>query len=110
VAQGIAVAQYEKAVQTAFREVADGLAGRATYGEQLQAQSAQAKAEAERLRLVNLRYANGASNSLEWLDAQRASFASEQALVQVRLATLLNGVNLYKALGGGVAAPAADKS
>jgi len=59
---------------------------------------------------VNLRYANGASNSLEWLDAQRASFASEQALVQVRLATLLNGVNLYKALGGGVAAPAADKS
>ncbi|ALT78395.1 efflux transporter outer membrane subunit [Paucibacter sp. KCTC 42545] len=109
-AQGIAVAQYEKAVQTAFREVADGLAGRATYGEQLQAQSAQAKAEAERLRLVNLRYANGASNSLEWLDAQRASFASEQALVQVRLATLLNGVNLYKALGGGVAAPAADKS
>jgi multidrug efflux system outer membrane protein len=101
-AQGIAVAQYEKAVQTAFREVADALAGRATYGEQLSAQAEQARAESERLRLVDLRYKNGASNSLELLDAQRASFAAQQALVQVRLAQLLNSVQLYKVLGGGV--------
>ncbi|MBB4844625.1 multidrug efflux system outer membrane protein [Paucibacter oligotrophus] len=107
-AQGIALAQYEKAVQQAFREVADGLAGRATFTEQLQAQAAQTRAENERLRLVDLRYNNGASSSLELLDAQRASFAAEQALVQVRLAALLNGVNLYKALGGGVELKAAD--
>ncbi|MDC8785375.1 efflux transporter outer membrane subunit [Roseateles koreensis] len=104
-AQGIALAQYEKAVQTAFREVSDGLAGRATYGEQLQAQGAQTRAEAERLKLTELRYNNGASNSLELLDAQRSSFAAEQTLVQLRLAALLNGVNLYKALGGGVEVP-----
>ena len=100
-AQAIAVAQYEKAVQTAFREVADALAGRATFSAQLLAQDAQAQAENERLRLVVLRVANGASNSLELLDAQRASFAAQQLLVQVRLAQLLNSVQLYKVLGGG---------
>lgn len=101
-AQGIAVAQYEKAVQTAFREVADALVGRATFNDQLRAQGAQARAESERLRLVELRYANGASNSLELLDAQRSTFAAQQVLVQVRLAQLLNSVQLYKALGGGL--------
>lgn len=102
-AQGIAVAQYEKAVQTAFREVADALAGRATLDEQLKAQLDQARAEAQRLELVDLRYRNGVSNSLELLDAQRSSFAAQQALLQVRLAKALNGVTLYKVLGGGVA-------
>lgn len=102
-AQGIAVAQYEKAVQIAFREVADALAGRATFGDQSAALADQARAEGERLRLVDLRYKNGASNSLELLDAQRAAFAAQQSLVQVRLAQLLNSVQLYKALGGGVA-------
>jgi len=102
-AQGIAIAQYEKAVQTAFREVADALAGRATFSDQLRAQGEQARAEGDRLRLVELRYKNGASNSLELLDAQRSAFAAQQALVQVRLAALLNSVQLYKALGGGVA-------
>ncbi|MEJ6007592.1 efflux transporter outer membrane subunit [Paucibacter sp. AS339] len=102
-AQGIAVAQYEKTVQTAFREVADALAGKATFSDQLQAQTAQARAEAERLKLVELRFANGASNSLELLDAQRASYAAQQALLQVRLGQLQNHVQLYKALGGGLA-------
>jgi multidrug efflux system outer membrane protein len=102
-AQAIAVAQYEKTVQQAFREVADALAGRATYAEQTQAQLEQARAEAERLRLVELRFANGASNSLELLDAQRASYAAQQALLQTRLGLLLNNVQLYKALGGGLA-------
>jgi len=104
-AREIAVAQYEKSVQSAFREVADALAGRAMLGEQARAQDAQAAAEAERLRLVELRFANGASSSLELLDAQRASFAARQAALQVRLAQLVNGVQLYKALGGGVALP-----
>ncbi|WP_077037255.1 efflux transporter outer membrane subunit [Pelomonas sp. KK5] len=101
-AQGIAVAQYEKAVQTAFREVADALAGRATYGEQLAAQQRQAVAATETLRLVDLRYRNGASSSLDLLNAQSNAFAAQQALVQVRLAGLLNSVQLYKVLGGGL--------
>jgi len=99
--QGIAVAQYERAVQQAFREVTDALAARATLTEQLRAQEAQAAAEAERLRLVELRVAQGASNSLELLDAQRASFASQQAALQVRLGSLQAGVGLFRALGGG---------
>ena len=100
-AQGIAVAQYEKPVQTAFREVADALAGRMTLSAQLQAQAQQTQAEQQRLKLVELRFANGASSSFELLDAQRSSFAARQALVQVRLAQALNSVQLYKALGGG---------
>ncbi len=97
----IALAQYEKAVQTAFREVADALAGRATWGEQLRAQQAQADAEAARFRLSDLRYRNGASSYLDLLDAQRSLFAAQQAAVQVRLAQLQNQVTLYQALGGG---------
>ena len=98
----IAVAQYEKTVQTAFREVADALAGRATLDEQLRAQQAQADAETRRLSLVDLRFRNGAASSLDLLDAQRASFAAEQAALQVRLAQLQNQVQLYKVLGGGL--------
>ena len=101
-AQGIAVAQYEKAVQTAFREVADALAGRATYGDQIAAQERLARATTETQRLVELRYRNGASSSLELQDAQRNAFAAQQQLVQVRLAGLLNSVQLYKVLGGGL--------
>lgn len=97
----IAVAQYEKAIQTAFREVADALAGRATLGVQLQAQQAQSAAEAARFKLSDLRYQNGIANQLELLDAQRALFAAQQAVVQTRLLQLQNQVTLYKTLGGG---------
>ncbi|WP_232351695.1 efflux transporter outer membrane subunit [Inhella proteolytica] len=100
-ARDAAVAQYDKAVQQAFREVADALVARSTLTEQLRAQEAQAAAEAERLRLVELRFANGASSQLELLDAQRASFAAQQAALQVRLASLQAGVGLFRALGGG---------
>lgn len=100
-ARSIAVAQYEKAIQSAFREVADALAGRATLGEQLRAQQVQATAEAERFRLADLRYRNGVASSLDVLDAQRSLFASQQALTQTRLAQQQNQVALYKALGGG---------
>ncbi|WP_298208912.1 efflux transporter outer membrane subunit [Acidovorax sp.] len=99
--RSIAVAQYEKAIQTAFREVSDALAGQATLGEQAQAQQSQATAEAARLRLADLRYRNGVSSYLDLLDAQRSLFATQQAVVQVRLAQLQNQVMLYKALGGG---------
>jgi outer membrane protein, multidrug efflux system len=97
----IAVAQYEKAIQTAFREVSDSLAGRATLGEQLRAQQAQANAEAVRFKLADLRYRNGASSYLDVLDAQRSLFAAQQAVVQVQALQVQNQVTLYKVLGGG---------
>ncbi len=100
-ARDIAIAQYEKAIQTAFREVADALAGRATLGEQLAAQEAQAQAETDRFRLAELRYRNGVASYLDVLDAQRSLFATQQALAQTRLVQQQNQVALYKALGGG---------
>jgi multidrug efflux system outer membrane protein len=102
-ARDIAVAQYEKAIQSAFREVADALAGRATLTEQLRAQQAQAQAEAARFRLSGLRYTNGVASFLDQLDAQRSLFAAQQAVIQTRLLQLQNQVALYKALGGGTA-------
>jgi len=97
----IAVAQYERSIQTAFREVADSLAGRATLGEQLRAQQAQAQAEEQRFRLADLRFQNGASSYLDVLEAQRALFQVQQAVVVVQAAQQQNLVTLYKALGGG---------
>jgi multidrug efflux system outer membrane protein len=97
----IAVAQYEKAVQSAFREVADALAGQATYGEQLRAQRAVEAAEAERDALSELRYRNGAASYLDRLDAQRSLFAAQQAAVLANLQRLQNQVTLYRVLGGG---------
>ena len=102
----IALAQYEQAIQTAFSEVANALAGRATLGDQLTALEAQATASRETYRLSELRYRNGVANYLQLLDAQRSLFASEQALVQTRLLERLNQVALYKALGGGWTVPA----
>lgn len=102
----IAVAQYEKSIQSAFREVSDALAGRATLGEQLRAQQAQAIAEATRFKLADLRYQNGVASYLELLDAQRSLFAAQQAVVQTRLLQLQNQVALYKTLGGGWKEPA----
>jgi multidrug efflux system outer membrane protein len=88
-------------VQTAFREVSDALASRATFGEQLRAQKAQANAEAIRFRLSDLRYRNGVLSYLDLLDAQRSLFAAQLATVQTFLAQLQNQVALYKVLGGG---------
>ncbi|MDP3191349.1 efflux transporter outer membrane subunit [Rhodoferax sp.] len=100
----IAVAQYEKAIQSAFREVADGLASRATLVEQLQAQQALLDAETARSQLTQLRLEHGVANQLDWLDAQRALFSAQQALVQTRLASLQNQIALFKTLGGGMEA------
>lgn len=104
-ARAIAVAQYEKSIQTAFREVADGLAGREALAEQLRAQRAQAAAEAQRFKLSDLRYRNGIASYLDMLDAQRSLFTAQQLVVQVRLLQLQNQVLLYKALGGGWTGP-----
>ena len=101
IGRDIALAQYEKAIQTAFREVADSLAGRATLGEQARAQQAQANAEAARFKLADLRYRNGAASYLDVLDAQRSLLAAQQAVVQVQAQKVQNQVTLYKVLGGG---------
>ena len=106
----IATAQYEKAVQTAFRDVADALAGRATLVDQLSAQQAETDAEAARFKLSSLLFTNGVASSLDQLDAQRSLFASQQALVQVKLALLQNRIAVYRALGGGWADAGAPAS
>ena len=97
----IAVAQYERSIQVAFREVSDALAGQATYAEQLRAQRAVAAAEAERFKLSDLRYRSGAASYLDLLDAQRSLFNAQQAAVQANLQRLQNQVTLYRVLGGG---------
>ena len=97
----IAVAQYEKAIQTAFREVADSLAGRATLGDQLRAQIAQRNAAEVSFKLADLRYRSGAASYLDVLDAQRSLFTAQQATVQVQALQVQNLVTLYKVLGGG---------
>jgi NodT family efflux transporter outer membrane factor (OMF) lipoprotein len=102
VGRDIAVAQYERSIQTAFREVSDTLAGQATFSEQLRAQRAVADAEGERFKLSELRYREGAASYLDYLDAQRSLFAAQQAAVQANLQRLQNQVALYRVLGGGV--------
>lgn len=101
VQRAVGVAQYEKAIQTAFREVADALAERATLGEQLDAQHRLVEASADSLRLSEARYRAGIDSYLGLLDAQRALYAAEQGLIATRLAEAANRVTLYKALGGG---------
>ncbi|MBC8056663.1 MAG: efflux transporter outer membrane subunit, partial [Rhizobiales bacterium] len=101
----IAVAQYEKAIQTAFREVSDSLAGRATLGEQLRAQAAVANAAQVSFNLADLRYRNGASSYFDVLDAQRTLFTAQQTTVQTQALQVQNLVTLYKVLGGGWTEP-----
>lgn len=96
----VALAQYEKAIQTAFKEVNDALASRASLAEQLRAQTALVAAETERLRLSELRLRQGVSGQLDVLDAQRSLFAAQQALLQVQTAQVLNRIALFKATAG----------
>ena len=97
----IAVADYEKTIQQAFREVADLLNAREQLAAQLAAQDANAKAQAQRLKLVEARYRVGIANHLELLDAQRESFAAQQGALQVRRLQLATATQLYKALARG---------
>lgn len=97
----IAVAQYEKAIQAAFREVADALALRGTLAEQLAAQQALVEATSESYRLSEARFRRGVDSYMSVLDSQRSSYGAQQGLITVRLSRLTNLVTLYKALGGG---------
>ena len=98
----IALAQYEKSIQTAFKETADALAKKGTVGDQLTAQESLVQASSETYRLSNARYVKGVDSYLGVLDSQRALFAAETVLIILRLSRLTNLVTLYKVLGGGV--------
>lgn len=97
----IALAQYELAIQSAFREVADALAARGTFDEQLAAQQALVDATGETYRLSQARYRSGVDSYLAVLDAQRSLYAAQQSLITLRLSRSANLVTLYKVLGGG---------
>ncbi len=96
-----AVADYEKTVQQAFRDVADALAAGSTYGEQVIAQEASLRAQQARLERVKAREQAGIASYLEVLDASRDAFSAEQALASSRRQLMSARVNIYKALGGG---------
>jgi multidrug efflux system outer membrane protein len=96
----IAVAQYEKSIQTAFREVADALAVQGTVNQQIAAQQSLVNAFAETYRLSNARYTKGIDSYLSVLDAQRSIYAARQGLIMLHLAQLVNRVTFYKVLGG----------
>lgn len=96
----IAVAEYEKTIQQAFREVADLLSARDSLTRQLSAQQANSYTQQQRLKLVDARYRAGIANHLELLDAERDAYAAEQGELQVRRAQLTAFTQLYKALAG----------
>ncbi len=97
-----AIAEYERAIQVAFKEVADGLAGQETFGRQINAQTRVVVSAERRTTLSNLRYRAGVEGRLELLDSQRQLYAARQTLLDLRLAEFSNSVALYKALGGGL--------
>lgn len=97
----IAVAEYEKTIQVAFREVADLLDARTQLARQLEAQQVAEKSQTEALRLSMARYQAGITSYLEVLDAERSLFSARQATLQIRRAQLTTAAQLYKALGGG---------
>uniref|UniRef100_UPI0035A07F4C TolC family protein n=1 Tax=Achromobacter insuavis TaxID=1287735 RepID=UPI0035A07F4C len=115
VQKNIQVAQYEKTIQTGFREVADALVGRGTLDEQIQAQQLLVAANQRAYDLSEQRFRQGIDDYLTVLDSQRSLYNAQQTLVNTRLSRLSNLVTLYKVLGGGwtertvtAAQPAAD--
>ena len=101
ISNSIEIAQYEKAIQTAFREVSDALIGRTTLDEQVDAQQALVKAQQQRYDLADVRYRNGVDSYLTVLTAQQELYNAQQNLIQTQFSRLSNLITLYKALGGG---------
>ncbi|MEO8615058.1 MAG: efflux transporter outer membrane subunit [Luteolibacter sp.] len=101
VGKKIAIANYEKSIQTGFREVADGLASRSGFAERITATENLVAAQQKRTDLASARYAKGVDSYFEVLNATLDLFNARQRLIQLRLARAVNSVNLYKALGGG---------
>lgn len=100
--KNIAVAEYEKTIQQAFREVADLLATRASLVEQLRSAEANLRIQEERLRVTQNLFKGGMISNLNVLDAERELFSAQQTIVQVRRSQLGTAAQLYKALGGGL--------
>ncbi|MGI9362208.1 MAG: TolC family protein, partial [Parasphingorhabdus sp.] len=96
-----AVANYDKTVQTAFREISDALAGRRWIGEQVETARQEVAAQERIARIASLRYNEGVSNYLEVLDAERNLFSAKQRLLEVLRLRDQNNVSLFVALGGG---------
>ncbi|MBL7226212.1 MAG: efflux transporter outer membrane subunit [Desulfobacteraceae bacterium] len=105
----IVLTQYEKAIQMAFREVADALAVQGTINQQVSAQQSLVNAVAETYLLSNKRYTKGIDSYLGVLDAQRSLYAAQRVLIELRLARLANQVRLYAVLGGGGDQPRAHQ-
>jgi len=101
VQKNVQVAQYEKSIQTAFREVADALAARGTLQQQIEAQRALVASSGASYRLSEMRFHSGVDAYLTVLDSQRTLYSAQQGLVSMELTRLQNLVGLYKALGGG---------
>ncbi len=106
--QKIALSDYEKSVQSAFREVNDALATRANIGERLTAQQRLVEATNRNYTLSNARFRAGIDSYLTVLDAQRSSYSAEQGLLLLQQANLNNQIELYKTLGGGLKANTSD--
>lgn len=97
----IEIVNYNKAIQTAFREVSDHLAGQATLNEQIKVQDQSVAASQKAYQLAKLRFKAGQDNYFVVLDLERTFYAAQQQLIQTRLEQLNNEIQLYKALGGG---------
>lgn len=101
VEKDIRVAQYEKAIQSAFREVVDGLTARATYDRQVASLERLTAASGRSLELGQLQFNTGTTSYLTVLTAQQTLYAAQTSLIQARLARMTNLVDLYRELGGG---------
>ncbi len=101
ISKSIEIAQYEKTIQNAFREVADALTARTPLEDQIQAQTDLVKAQQQRYDLADVRYRNGVDSYLTVLVAQQELYSARQALIQSQLLRFSNLITLYKALGGG---------
>ena len=110
VRKNLAITDYEKTIQTAFREVSDALVARGLLDEQVSAQQTVVDAQAQRLKLAELRFQNGIASALDVVDAQRDLFSAEQSMVQTRQLRLTNAIDLYRALGGGLKETSATAS
>ena len=103
--QQIALADYEKAIQSAFREVNDALATHAHIQERLNAQRRLVSATDTTYKLSTARFRAGIESYLTVLDAQRSAYAAQQSLLMLEHTKLNNQIELYKALGGGLSKP-----
>jgi len=101
ISKRIEIAQYDKAIQTAFREVADALAARSAWDDQLDANHRLVKAQQQRFDFASARYREGIDSYLAVLTAQQDLFNAQQTLIQTRYSQLVNRIELYRALGGG---------